>query len=138
MKQYVKDCLRILNTTCRFHGELNQLSGSGIAEAYNGEYIRWNNNNDHIAAGTQDANQVVKVDSIKTSKNGKVYYLNGLLTFTDTTSAGISPKLGTPAGIRIQSISGNIWKVPVCITPCRPTGEIFRNLCRNFLYRICS
>ncbi|MBE7171211.1 MAG: fasciclin domain-containing protein [Williamsia sp.] len=75
-----QNLIRILNTSV-ISGDLADLSGSGIAEAYNGEYIKWNGN--QIASGgTQDANQVVKVDSVRTTKNGKVYYLNGLLNFT--------------------------------------------------------
>jgi len=73
--------LRILNTSV-IPGDLPDLSSSaGIAEAYNGEFIKWNNNQ-VISVGTQDNNKVVTVDSTRTTKNGKVYYLNGLLTFT--------------------------------------------------------
>ena len=72
--------LRILNTSV-ISGDITDLSGSGIAEGYNNEYIRWNNNQ-VISVGTQDAGQTVRVDSSRTTKNGKVYYLNGLLSFT--------------------------------------------------------
>lgn len=76
-----QNLLRILNTSV-IPGDLPDLSGSGIAEAYNNEFIKWNNNQ-IISAGTQDNNnQVVTVDSTRTTKNGKVYYLNGLLSFT--------------------------------------------------------
>jgi uncharacterized surface protein with fasciclin (FAS1) repeats len=75
-----QNLLRILNTSV-IPGDITDLSGSGIAEAYNGEFIKWNNNQ-VISVGTQDNNKVVTVDSTRTTKNGKVYYLNGLLTFT--------------------------------------------------------
>jgi uncharacterized surface protein with fasciclin (FAS1) repeats len=75
-----QNLLRILNTSV-ISGDLPDLSGSGIAEAYNGEFIKWNNNQ-VISIGTQDAGQVVRVDSTRTTANGKVYYLNGLLNFT--------------------------------------------------------
>lgn len=75
-----QNLLRILNTSL-VSGDLPDLSGSGIVEAYNGEFIKWNNNQ-VISVGTQDNNKVVTVDSTRTTKNGKVYYLNGLLTFT--------------------------------------------------------
>lgn len=76
-----QNLLRILATGV-IPGDLTDLSNSaGIAESYNGEFIKWNNNQ-VISAGTQDNNQVVRVDSSRTTKNGKVYYLNGLLTFT--------------------------------------------------------
>ena len=72
--------LRILNTGV-LYGERTDLMTPGIAEAYNNEYIKWANNQ-VITAGTQDANKVVMVDSTRTTQNGKVYFLNGLLTFT--------------------------------------------------------
>lgn len=75
-----QDLLRILNTGV-IPEDLPDLSGSGIVEAYNNEYIKWTNKQ-IITAGTQDANKVVKVDSLRTTKNGTVYYLNGLLTFS--------------------------------------------------------
>jgi uncharacterized surface protein with fasciclin (FAS1) repeats len=75
-----QNLLRILNTSV-VQGEINDLAAPGIAETYNGEFIKWNNNQ-VISAGTQDANRVVTVDSSRVTKNGKVFYLNGLLTFT--------------------------------------------------------
>ena len=76
-----QNLLRILNTSV-IPGDLPDIAaGSGIAEAYNNEFIKWNNNQ-VISAGTQDSSKVVRVDSTRTTKNGKVYYLNGLLTFT--------------------------------------------------------
>jgi hypothetical protein len=85
--------LRILSTSV-IPQELTDLSGSGIAAAYNGELIKWNSNQ-VISIGTQDAGQTVRVDSVKTARNGKVYYLNGLLTFTDTTIGRHIIKLGS-------------------------------------------
>ncbi|RYZ29497.1 MAG: hypothetical protein EOO10_06120 [Chitinophagaceae bacterium] len=76
-----QNLLRILNTSV-IPGDLSNLSNtSGIAESYNGEYIKWNNNQ-VISVGTQDNNQTVRVDSSRVTKNGTVYYLNGLLNFT--------------------------------------------------------
>ncbi len=84
--------LRILNTSV-IPQELTNLSGSGIVAAYNNELIKWNNNQ-VISVGTQDAGKIVMVDSVKTANNGKVYYLNGLLTFTDTAIGRHIIKLG--------------------------------------------
>lgn len=76
-----QNLLRILNTGV-IPGDLPNLSNTnGIAESYNGEFIKWNNNQ-VISVGTQDNVKTVTVDSIRTMKNGTVYYLNGLLTFT--------------------------------------------------------
>ena len=72
--------LRILNTGV-LSKDVTSLSGADISEAYNGEFIKWNNNQ-VMTAGTQDANKIVNVDSVKTTKNGTVYYLNGLLTYS--------------------------------------------------------
>jgi uncharacterized surface protein with fasciclin (FAS1) repeats len=76
--------LRILNTSViqTPAGELNNLSGSGIIDAYNGEYIKFNNNR-IITGGTTETGRVVTVDSMRLAKNGRVYYLNGLLTFAE-------------------------------------------------------
>ena len=84
--------LRILYTGV-IPGELTNLGATGIAEAYNNEFIKWNNNT-VISVGTQDAVTTVNVDSVKTASNGKVYYLNGLLTFTDTAIGRHVIKLG--------------------------------------------
>jgi uncharacterized surface protein with fasciclin (FAS1) repeats len=87
-----QNLLRILNTSV-IPEDLSNLSGSGIAEAYNNEYIKWDNNQ-VITAGTEDANDVVTVDSVRTTKNGKVYYLNGLLTFSTANVGTHIAKLG--------------------------------------------
>jgi uncharacterized surface protein with fasciclin (FAS1) repeats len=75
-----QNLLRILNTGV-LSRDVNTLSGADISEAYNGEFIKWNNNQ-VITAGTQDAGKTVTVDSVKTMRNGTVYYLNGLLTYS--------------------------------------------------------
>src|SRR5207249_4701026 len=77
--------LRILNTSLvqTPKGELNDLLGTGTIGAYNGEYIKFNNNQ-VISGGTFEANKTVRVDSSRAVANGKVYYLNGLLTFPDS------------------------------------------------------
>lgn len=77
--------LRLLNTHVVLtpNGELNNLSGSGIVETYNGEYIKYNNNT-VFAAGNVDANQVVTVSSSRITNNGPVYYTNGgVLQYTN-------------------------------------------------------
>ncbi|MFL5739478.1 MAG: fasciclin domain-containing protein [Flavisolibacter sp.] len=75
-------------------GELNSLAGSGIIGAYNGEYIRYNNNQ-VISGGTQDAGITVSVDSSRVVSNGKVYYLNGLLSFSEQNIGTHIKNLGT-------------------------------------------
>jgi uncharacterized surface protein with fasciclin (FAS1) repeats len=85
--------LRILNTGV-LAKDVTSLSGSDIGEAYNGEFIKWNNNQ-VITAGTQDANKTVMVDSLKTTRNGTVYYLNGLLTYSSFLFGKHIQNLGT-------------------------------------------
>ncbi|AHF15133.1 hypothetical protein NIASO_08095 [Niabella soli DSM 19437] len=72
--------LRILNSSV-VSENLTSLAGAGITETYNGEFIKWNNMQ-VMSAGTQDASVAVNVDSTRTTKNGTVYYLNGLLTYS--------------------------------------------------------
>lgn len=71
------------------NGELEDLSGSGIVETFNGEYIKYNAGAIE-SAGLHNNGPVpltARIDSTKTSSNGRLYYLNDLLTF-DTTSIG--------------------------------------------------
>lgn len=76
--------LRIVSTSLvqTPKGELADLSGTGTIAAYEGEIIKFNNNV-VLSGGTMDANRVVRVDSSRTVRNGKVYYLNGLLLFSE-------------------------------------------------------
>jgi uncharacterized surface protein with fasciclin (FAS1) repeats len=72
---------------------LTDLSGQGIVEMYNGEYIKYDNYKIY-ASGNIDAGNYLLVDSSKTLINGTVYYTHeevpptklstgGLLTFTE-------------------------------------------------------
>jgi uncharacterized surface protein with fasciclin (FAS1) repeats len=79
---------RILNlhTVLLSGNELYDLSGKGIVETLGGEYVRYDNNKVY-SAGTTDQTatdkQYALVDSAKTANNGKVYYLNNGLLFSD-------------------------------------------------------
>ena len=87
--------LRILNTDIAENskGELDKLlnmspTDSGTVVTLGGEYIKFKYNAAAAAkiqitsVGTKDRNLTVFADSIKTSKNGFVVYLNNLLYFT--------------------------------------------------------
>jgi len=63
-------------------GELDNLAGEGIVEAWNGEYIKYKNNQVY-ASGNADTGTPVTVLSSENAVNGKVYYGNGILTFTE-------------------------------------------------------
>lgn len=90
--------LRLINTHVvpTPNNELNNLSGSGVAESYGGEFIRWENNK-VMASGNLDSNTVVAISSYKDSKNGRVYYCDGLLSFSETAIGKHVEKLGTAA-----------------------------------------
>jgi len=77
-------------------GELDNISGSGIVETLNGEYIKYNAGT-FSSAGTIDSAYVVNSKGMKTSSNGRVYYADNLLTFSSTALPNSIIKLGTPA-----------------------------------------
>jgi uncharacterized surface protein with fasciclin (FAS1) repeats len=84
---------RILQTSVtQPNTDLTDLSGQGIVEMYNGEYIKYDANKIY-ASGNIDAGNYLITDSSKTVINGTVYYIHeevpagktstgGLLTFT--------------------------------------------------------
>jgi uncharacterized surface protein with fasciclin (FAS1) repeats len=88
--------LRILNLSVIYtpNNELNNLSGADIIETYGGEYIKFNNGT-VVAAGNEDANKTVIIDSFKNSSNGRVYYTNGILQFTELPIGKHIEKLAT-------------------------------------------
>lgn len=80
------------------NGELDDLSGNGIAESLGGEYIRWNNNK-VSSAGTVEKNLTLTVSGSRTYSNGKIYYLSGgiLDLANNTIAADIAANAGTSA-----------------------------------------
>ena len=86
-------------------GELNDLSGSGVASSYGGEFIRYNANTVY-AAGNVDVGNVVNITGSKTSSNGKVYYCNKLLNFSEKTIGKHIELIGTPAA----SVYNSFWQ----------------------------
>lgn len=78
------------------NGELNDLSGDGIAESNGGEYIRWHNNT--VSSGaTVEKNLTLRVVDSRNYSNGKVYFLSGgiLDAPTNTLVADIAANAGT-------------------------------------------
>ena len=76
------------------NGELDNLSGEGIVESWNGEYVRYKNNT-LFAGGNMDEGTIVHIDSTSQSVNGKVLYVDGLLTFSEVATGA---RLGRLAG----------------------------------------
>jgi uncharacterized surface protein with fasciclin (FAS1) repeats len=86
-----------LNIVPTPNGELNDLSGDGIAESNGGEYIRWHNNT--VSSGaTVEQNKILTVTGSRTYSNGKIYYLSGGLLDAPTkkVAADILANAGTP------------------------------------------
>ncbi|SFB80871.1 Fasciclin domain-containing protein [Parapedobacter composti] len=73
--------LRILQTAV-VQQNITDLSGEGVLQTFNEEYIKYRNNQ-VFAAGNEDHGTVVTIDSVKTTVNGTVYYTKGILQFTE-------------------------------------------------------
>lgn len=86
--------LRILNLHVVPERVLTNLAGEGAAMTVGGEYIGFKNNT-IFGSGNVDANQVVNVSSFKTSRNGRVYYIDKVLNFTENLVGAHIEKLGT-------------------------------------------
>ncbi|WP_269226502.1 fasciclin domain-containing protein [Flavobacterium eburneipallidum] len=81
--------------------ELNDLSGSGIIRTGDldlpGEYIKWSNNK-VFAAGNEVLGNTVNILGFEDQQNGRTYYIDKLLEFSEE-SPGVDLKnLAAPAG----------------------------------------
>ncbi|RYF63751.1 MAG: hypothetical protein EOO39_27950, partial [Cytophagaceae bacterium] len=72
--------------------ELNSLAGSGIIDAFNGEFIKYDKNQVY-SSGT--VAKPLKIVGSKESVNGKVYYTDGILNFTEQNIGKDIEALGT-------------------------------------------
>lgn len=86
---------RILNMHVVPGRDINSLVSSGVAMTYSGEFLRYGSNT-VVAPGNSDAGTMAVVDSVKTAKNGTVYYLNRILEFSEKTVGKHVETLGTP------------------------------------------
>jgi uncharacterized surface protein with fasciclin (FAS1) repeats len=86
--------LRILNLHIVPGSVLTDLSGEGAALTVGGEYIGFKNNK-IFSSGNVEANETIDINRYKTSKNGRVYYINKLLNFSESAVATHIEKLGT-------------------------------------------
>ena len=87
---------RILNLHVVPNKVLENLNSSGIAMTYGGEYLRYINNTAYTA-GNQDLNNVAAVGSFKDAKNGRVYYADRIMEFSEETVGQDIERLGTLA-----------------------------------------
>lgn len=74
------------------NNELNNVTGSGIIDAFNGEYIKWDKNQVY-SAGIMD--KPAKILATKTAQNGIVYYTDAVLNFTELNIGKHIENLGT-------------------------------------------
>ncbi|MGC4232897.1 MAG: fasciclin domain-containing protein [Niabella sp.] len=86
---------RILNMHVVPNIVLDNLTPEGIAMTYGGEYLRYVNNTAYTA-GNVDSNTVATVQRFKNAKNGRVYYADKILDFSEETVGQDIEKLGTP------------------------------------------
>jgi uncharacterized surface protein with fasciclin (FAS1) repeats len=73
--------LRMLNLHV-IERDIPSLAGSGAAMTYGAEYITYNNNQVQ-GAGNAEFDAPANVDSVKTSKNGTVYYIDRPLNYSN-------------------------------------------------------
>lgn len=80
--------------------EMANLSGTGIIETINGEYIKWNAGKVGSAGSTRTytitpgGNFLLTAGSSKTAVNGRVYYSDSLLEYSDTLIGSTIRQLG--------------------------------------------
>lgn len=86
---------RILNLHVVPNKLIDNLSGPGIINTYGGEFLRFVNNT-AFTAGNVDSSNVVTVNTFKNAKNGRVYYGNRLLEFSEETVGQDIERLGAP------------------------------------------
>ncbi|WP_040679929.1 fasciclin domain-containing protein [Niabella aurantiaca] len=110
----VPDRLDRIIRTCVFFGnykpETDDLSGSAVVKSGDadgeGEYIKFNNYK-IVTAGLEDAGLEATVDSVKTSANGKVYYLDNIPLYSEN---GIGYHLGN-LGDAVASDFNYFWQL---------------------------
>ena len=85
--------LRMLNLHV-IEREIPSLAGSGAAMTYGNEYITYNNNKVQ-GAGNAEFNAPANVDSVKTAKNGTVYYIDRPLNYSNNEIGTYLKKLGS-------------------------------------------
>lgn len=75
--------------------DLTTLAGTGAAQTHGGEFITFNNNRIQ-GAGNADFNAPAIVDSVKTARNGTVYYIDRPLNYSNAAIGFYLKRLGSP------------------------------------------
>lgn len=74
--------------------KLDDLMTEGAALTIGGEYIGFKNNK-VFSSGNVEANETIDATRSKTAKNGRVYYINKLLNYSESDVPTLIEKLGT-------------------------------------------
>ncbi|MBC7889739.1 MAG: fasciclin domain-containing protein [Ferruginibacter sp.] len=102
---------RIINMHVVPRVVLNSLAGEGVVMSYGGEYIGYKNNT-VFAAGNVDTSgldistKVANITGTKTAKNGRVYYMNRLMPFSEYVVGKHIENIGTP----VTSPYNSFWQ----------------------------
>ncbi|WP_207422187.1 fasciclin domain-containing protein [Desertivirga brevis] len=86
------------------NGEFDNLSGTGIAEGYNGEYVKFENNRLQASGNVVD-NSFVTVTGSRDYVNGKVYYASGVLKFAEDGPVTVGSTLESLSTSKASSFS---------------------------------
>ncbi|MDP4240369.1 MAG: fasciclin domain-containing protein, partial [Bacteroidota bacterium] len=80
------------------------LSGSGVMEMWNNEYVKYNNNQ-IVASGNVDKGNYIQVDSVHTLINGNVYYTHEVVPAGKTSTGGLLTFTENPIGYHLSALA---------------------------------
>jgi hypothetical protein len=99
------DFYRILQTSVSQPTiNLTDLSGQGIVEMYNGEYIKYDNNRIYASGNIDNGNYLLK-DSSNTVINGIVYYTHEVVPAGKTSTGGLLTFTTNGIGFHINALA---------------------------------
>jgi len=84
--------------------DLTDISGEGIVECYNGEYIKYKNNT-IVASGNVDGGNYLVKDSSQTTINGTVYYTHEVVPPTKLSTGGLLTYTSQGIGFHINALA---------------------------------
>jgi len=96
---------RILQTCVSQAGiNLTNLSGSGIIEMWNNEYVKYNANQ-LVASGNADAGNYLQIDSTSTTINGNVFYTHEVVPTGKTSTMGLLSYTKNSIGTHLKNLA---------------------------------
>ncbi|MCH5717981.1 fasciclin domain-containing protein [Niabella hibiscisoli] len=97
---------RILNLHVIPNKVLSSLSESDIAMSYGGEYVKYSNNSVATAGNLDSLGMPAVVSAGENAKNGRVYYANRILDFSEETVGQDIERLGSPTASPMNFFGG--------------------------------